>query len=234
MQKEVDKMKPVVVMTDSEKTQTDDVEVVHIPLIGIEKLPVQSDYLHRHYDWLILTSKNAVEIFFDNYSDVTFDRLAVIGTKTRKSLEAKGLTADFMPSVFDQETFIAEAGSRFDGCSCCLPVSVKARPPLHRFLAARGQVDRIELYRPVASQSAALRIHDMIVDGEVDALTFMSPSAVDAYFKHYQPVVIPVVAIGPVTKAALDRYRQPCVMPETATKEQMIAKITEMREWNEF
>lgn len=34
-------MKPVVVMTDSGKTQTDEVELIHIPLIGIEVLPYE-------------------------------------------------------------------------------------------------------------------------------------------------------------------------------------------------
>ncbi|ULG71243.1 uroporphyrinogen-III synthase [Macrococcus brunensis] len=225
-------MKPVVVMTDSGKTQTDEVELIHIPLIGIEVLPVRSDY-QEHYDWLIFTSQNAVEVFSQNY-DITANHIAAIGSKTKSALENMGWTVDFMPSAYNQESFIVEAGSRFDGRNICLPVSAKARPALFEFLSARGLVDRIDLYQPAPSRSAAEQIHAMIEAQKVDVLTFMSPSAVDAYYSLFTPVEIPVVAIGPVTYRRLTEYGQRCVMPEEATKEQMITKILEMREQNEF
>ncbi|WJP97043.1 uroporphyrinogen-III synthase [Macrococcus bovicus] len=225
-------MKPVVVMTDSGQTQTDEVELVHIPLIGIEVLPVRSDY-HQHYDWLIFTSQNAVELFSQLY-DITADHIAAIGVKTQAALEERGYTVDYIPSEYNQESFIAEAGRRFDNKRICLPASTQARPALSQFLGTRGQVDRIDLYRPAPSRSAAEQIHAMIEAQKVDVLTFMSPSAVDAYYSLYAPVEITVVAIGPVTRNRLSDYGQECVMPEEATKEQMIIKILEMREQNEF
>jgi len=225
-------MKPVVVMTDSGKTQTDEVELIHIPLIGIEALPVRSDY-HQHYDWLIFTSQNAVELFSQRYN-ITASHIAAIGSKTKTALESMGYKVDFVPSAYNQESFIAEAGKRFDGRNICLPISIKARPALFEFLSARSQVDRIDLYRPAPSRSAAEQIHAMIEAQKVDVLTFMSPSAVDAYYSLFTTTDIPVVAIGPVTYRKLTEYGQTCVMPEEATKEQMIAKILEMREQNEF
>ncbi|TDL96665.1 uroporphyrinogen-III synthase [Macrococcus brunensis] len=225
-------MKPVVVMTDSGKTQTDEVELIHIPLIGIEVLPVRSGY-QTHYDWLIFTSRNAVELFSQHYS-ITADNIAAIGTKTQSALENRGYSVDYTPSTYNQESFILEAGSRFDGKQICLPVSAKARPALYDFLSTRGQVDRIDLYQPAPSRSAAEQIHAMIEAQKVDVLTFMSPSAVDAYYSLFAPVDIPVVAIGPVTFDRLSAYGQKCVMPEEATKEQMITKIIEMRGQNEF
>ncbi|GGB03898.1 uroporphyrinogen-III synthase [Macrococcus hajekii] len=227
-------MKPVVVMTDSEKTQTDEVEIVHIPLIGIEMLPVKSDYLHRHYDWLIFTSKNAVKLFFKVYPTITYDKVAAIGSKTAEVLNDYGIIIDYMPTEFNQEKFIAEAAGRFKGSRCCLPVSQKARSLMYDHLAAQGEVDRIDLYRPIASRSAADLINAMIEEEKVDVLTFMSPSAVKAYYSHYNPVRIPVIAVGPVTRDALLRVQQTCVTPDGATKEQMIKKILEMREHNEF
>lgn len=227
-------MKPVVLMTDSRAYKTDKVEMIHLPFIGIEALPVLHSLFNRHYDWLILTSKNAVEMFFTHYPSVTFDYLAAIGKKTAEALRERGYAVDFMPAEFNQEAFINESGSRLNGCRILLPCSKDARPGLYHHLNQHAVVERLDLYQPVVKEANVHQAHHLIINHQVDYVTFMSPSAVKGYFSCYNNIERPVIAIGPVTGNALRQMNQPFVLAETSTKEAMIQKIIEMREDNEI
>ena len=55
-------MKPVIVMTQTSKVQSDMVEVIHKPFIKIQSLEFDTQLLHDNYDWLIFSSKNAVHL----------------------------------------------------------------------------------------------------------------------------------------------------------------------------
>lgn len=50
-------MKPVIVMTQTSKVQSDMVEVIHKPFIKIQSLEFDTQLLHDNYDWLIFSSK---------------------------------------------------------------------------------------------------------------------------------------------------------------------------------
>ena len=53
-------MKPVVVMTQTSEIQSDLVTIIHKPFIDIHPLEFDSRLLKDNYDWLIFSSKNAV------------------------------------------------------------------------------------------------------------------------------------------------------------------------------
>ena len=221
-------MKPVVLMTDSHTTYYSQVQVIQLPFVGIEPLDVNV-CIARHYDWLIFTSKNAVTLFFDSYPHVTFNRIASIGKKTTEQIAQYGYKVDFEPTIFDQEHFILEANGRFNGQTICLPCSVKARPWLHDYLQSVSDVFRIDLYQPCVNVNEVASAHNLIEMNKVDYITFMSPSAVHAYFERYSSTNIPVVAIGHVTGAVLDAYGQEYFLSEQSTKDSIINKIIESR-----
>lgn len=226
-------MKPVVLMTDSRAYKTDKVDIIHLPFIEIEELPVDYTLLSRHYDWLILTSKNAVDIYLKHYSSITCGAIAVIGEKTAQSLYNRGISVDFIPSEYHQESFIRESQLLFKGKRVLLPCSQVARPLLYNYLAEHAVVDRLDLYRPVINQSNIDTAHELLNSERIDYMTFMSPSAVNGYFSCYNEIEVPVIAIGPVTGEALRRAGQSFIMTEQSTKESLIQKIFEMRENNE-
>lgn len=67
------------------------------------------------YDWIYLTSRQAVTLFFEALREQQTDlrvlsacRFAVIGKGTREALLSHGIHADFMPSHADTETFANE------------------------------------------------------------------------------------------------------------------------------
>ena len=57
-------MKPVIVMTQTSKVQSDLVNIIHKPLIQIQELSFNEHLLNHSYDWLIFSSKNAVKYFY--------------------------------------------------------------------------------------------------------------------------------------------------------------------------
>ncbi|UTH13080.1 uroporphyrinogen-III synthase [Macrococcus equipercicus] len=225
-------MKPVILMTDSHATKSDKVDIVHLPLIGIRQLPVVHAYARNQYDWLLFTSRNAVRLFFEQYPDITFSKVASIGSRTSEALITHGVAIDYEPPEFNQESFIAHAADRFDDCSILLPCSAKARPKLADFLSRRAAVTTIALYEPVTNENNAKKMNTLLLSGSIDVVVFMSPSAVRAYFTAYSKIHQLVVAIGPVTSRALQNVHQPHITALQSTKEAIIDKILEMRDSN--
>ena len=56
-------MKPVIVMTQTSKVQSDLVNIIHKPLIQIQELSFNEHLLNHSYDWLIFR-QNAVKYFY--------------------------------------------------------------------------------------------------------------------------------------------------------------------------
>src|SRR5690606_23682457 len=75
-----------------------------------------------HYDWVLFTSANGVERFFEALASAGRDAralaqasIAVIGPKTAEALRARGLTADLMAEEFVGESLaerVIAAGAR--------------------------------------------------------------------------------------------------------------------------
>lgn len=216
-------MKPIVLMTDSKPYKDERVEIIHLPFIGIQSLPIQT--IRPHYDWLIFTSKNAVNLFFENYPSVQFDKIAAIGSKTKAYLEHKGHVVDFVPTAFNQECFIEEMNERFDGLTVCLPVSSKARPKLYNALKSCANVDRIDLYMPISNKVNILKAEALITENKVNWIMFMSPSSALAYQYQGWSKDVSVMAIGHVTSKALESIGIEHYVSTYETKESMIESI---------
>lgn len=72
------------------------------------------------YDWILFTSKQAVESFFQTLQRKSVDirnlagcRFGVIGQGTGKALEVHGIRADFMPEQADAEAFARQLAGQF-------------------------------------------------------------------------------------------------------------------------
>ena len=81
-------------------------EVVHKPLIRIEPFdgpPIRA----ADYDWLVLTSRNAVECLFRRL-DGPLPRVAVIGPGTAQALQAQGVKPALVARRSTQEGLVEE------------------------------------------------------------------------------------------------------------------------------
>lgn len=200
-------------------------QVVVAPLIGIVP-PADSTALEAAarrcgwYDWVVFTSANGVERFWEMLVEVgggsaSFDRVRVacIGPVTAAAALARGLRPDLIPDAAVAESLLDAllAGSvgspELEGMRILLPVAAGARRVLEAGLAARGaEVDRVAAYRTIPDPAGIETLRPHLAAGDIDLLTFASPSAVDNFMDVIGSVGgAEVGVIGPITARAARR-----------------------------
>lgn len=151
------------------------------------------------YDWIVFTSVNGVQCFFERLQDrapkggvvdaraLAGMRIATIGPATAAHLRRFGLVADAVPTSYRGEAVYAAmqevcaaTGSSLKGAHVLLPRAQVARQALPDLLRAAGaQVDVVPAYRTVIPRGDTVRaLIDALTAGQVDALTFTSSSTV--------------------------------------------------------
>jgi uroporphyrinogen-III synthase len=80
--------------------------------------------------------------------------------------------------------------------------------------AAGAEVVEVPVYKVDADESGpgAKRLATALANGDVDAVTFTTPAAVDAYVELVGPAAVLHVCVGPVTAAAAGRHGLPSVI----------------------
>lgn len=195
-------------------------EAIEFPSISIKK-ESNLNSLHNafghlsEYDWLIFTSVNSVDIFFEELMAEDHDirdlkglKLAAIGPATREQLTRRGLKVDVMPDEYRAEGIIAELLSYSKpGQWVLLPRAKGARTILPEALREAGlHVNEVFLYEAVTSAAANQSAVDQIRHGQMDFLTFTSSSTVHNFVK----------IIGKEYIGRADKARVACIGPITA------------------
>jgi hydroxymethylbilane synthase len=191
------------------------------------------------YDWLVLTSANALSFFFAAYDrrdpPPPLPRIAVIGGATARLLEERSLTPGFMPDEFTGEQLALGLGS-LAGQRILLPRASAGRPEIVALLREQGAVvDDIALYDTITAVPEPAVLQEL--RRGVDVLTFTSPSSVRNFLRIVEDAGLDagailraalVVAIGPVTAAELAQHgRAADIVPMEYTVEGMIVALSE-------
>ena len=183
-------MKIVVTGTErrlAERLRADGFEVAEWPLVAIE--PVDGPTLQADaYDWVVLTSRHAVEQLFDRLEG-TPPRVAVVGPGTADALRERGIEPTLVASRSTQEGLLEEMPS--PAGRVLFAGAEGARDVLPRALDA----DVVPLYRTVELRP------DTAPDG--DLVVLASASAARAYAATGADLLC--VSIGPVTTAEARR-----------------------------
>lgn len=195
-------------------------EAMEFPSIHIEK---ESDLRSLHkvfkhlerYHWIIFTSVNAVDIFFQELLANGYDirdlkgiKLAAIGPATRAKLNQRGLKVEVVPEEYRAEGMIQSMQSLVrPGQRVLLPRARGARTILPEQLRRAGlQVDEIYLYESVSVTSANREMVERIRQGDMDVLTFTSSSTVHNF----------VTIIGQENILKINQVMIACIGPITA------------------
>lgn len=207
---------------------SDEFGIIHAPLIKIQPLAFDDEFLEENYDWVILTSKNAVNLFLPYLEKTRFTKIASIGEKTTELLVKNGYEVDFEPTVYTQEGFIEEFPlDEVDIRRVLYPTSMDARNILHDYLEDHGvEVVRFPIYQPVDNVESIQKIREKWDD--INIITFSSPSSVKVLKKYFDQNMLKeksVVSIGAVTKNELDGLGIPSISPEKATLESIFELI---------
>ncbi|MDQ6929698.1 MAG: uroporphyrinogen-III C-methyltransferase, partial [Candidatus Eremiobacteraeota bacterium] len=165
------------------------------------------------YDWIVFTSRNGVERFFDALREENADarrigtaKVAAIGVKTAHALQAHGVIADLIPKDAVAESIAAALLEQTTPHSRILIYRAQeARETLPATLGTHGhRVDVVAAYKTsaVADPQLAQKLAD------ADIVTFTSASTVAAFFDTLGPDAATLCAsktiacIGPVTARA--------------------------------
>ena len=171
------------------------------------------------YDGVFFTSANAVERLTDELARLGLDlgalsppRLVAVGSATARALSARGVEPDLVPERFSVEAVVEALGDEgIRGRRFLYPCAHVTRPTLHEAVPRRGgTLVEVVLYETVAARPGDTPIPPALREGDVDAVTFMSPSSVHGFVAALGAeraggvltAALPV-AIGPTTAEAL-------------------------------
>jgi uroporphyrinogen III methyltransferase / synthase len=135
-------------------------------------------------------------------------RVGAVGPATADAIAAAlGWTVDLVPQSFAGSDLAAAMTSRLplQGARVLWPRAREAATDIGRQLIAAGaSVDAPEAYATRPRQKGAETLAAQIRAGEIDVVTFTSPSAVRALQYVFNGTPEVVAAIGPATAAAVE------------------------------
>ena len=177
----------------------------------------------RSYDWIFLTSQNALRALRERcdllrmnlceaFGDV---RVAAVGPATEEAAESEGLRVSYVAAKRQGATLAEELSEQVRGKHVLLPRSDRANPELVERLKQMGaEVFEVCAYKTMRPERDDAETAATIVKGRTDAVLFFSPSAVhhlQELLGHQEFVALSqrsiFAAIGPVTEGALNNAK---------------------------
>jgi uroporphyrinogen-III synthase len=187
-----------------------------IAIAPVAKIGEFDDILRQQsFDWICLTSQNAVEMLAQRAKAIGLDRTrltapryAVVGNATANALKKHlDIDAAFTPETFDAESMARDSPIR-GGERVLMPVSNLASEEPARLLTEKGaDVTRLIVYHTTVG-TGGVDVGTLLKDGQVGAITFTSPSAVSGFVKRLKKEEgnlddtrqVPIACIGPSTR----------------------------------
>ncbi|APT83947.1 uroporphyrinogen-III synthase [Corynebacterium aquilae] len=224
---------------------------MEVPTISVEppRNPTQMEravkgIVEGRYQWVVLTSVNAVNALWSKMSEFGLDarafagvHIAAVGQKTAAAIAGLGLNPELVPAATKQNAQgLVDSFPEFDEeldpvGRVLLPRADIATDVLVDGLADLGwEVDDIVAYRTVRAAPPAPEIRDMIKTGGFDAVCFTSASTVKnlvgiAGKPHTRTII---ACIGPMTAAAAEELGlRVDVQPEQANVPALVDALAE-------
>jgi uroporphyrinogen III methyltransferase/synthase len=163
----------------------------------------------REYDWVVFTSRNGVDAFFDVLGELGRDarafgdvRIAAIGPKTAEALAVRGIRVDLIPAEFVNEAVASELLARTaPGDRILIYRAQEAREVLPETLREQGRV------ADIVAAYATRFVDDPELTAKAeraDIVTFTSSSTVAGFLHNVADAASllarkTVAAIGPIT-----------------------------------
>lgn len=205
--------------------QENGAEVLLLPSVRFEEaedrqpLDAALRALYR-FDWLLLTSQNAVRFISARCRALGMDpsalagalpRVAAVGPATADAARAAGFDVKFVASRNTGDGLAAELHEEVVGKKVLLPRSDRATRELPLALSRAGaDVTEVVAYRTVLLQAAECAVLEDVRQGRADVITFASPSAFQSFSGQVGEETlrrlagrVAFAAIGPVTARAI-------------------------------
>lgn len=200
-------------------------DVIELPTIKIAPPEDKRDFAQmvadaHKYEWLIFTSPNGVEKFFDAFYATYEDarslggpRIAAIGPSTAAKIREYRFAVDLLPEKFVAEGLVeALTKESIEHHTFLWIKAEETRDVIHDALTDAGAiVDSCLAYRTIPETEDPTGAVKKIADDGADMITFTSGSTVENFFKMGVdwPEGCEAASIGPVTSKTLQSNKKP-------------------------
>ena len=219
----------------------------------VDPAPLSDAAAHlSEFDWVVFTSANAVDALLDAVhrrneesrarplvNQTMLPKVAAVGARTAERLRSRGIAVSVVPDEFTADGLLnaltTDVG--ITGARVLVPRSEIGRMVLADGLRAAGaRVTEVIAYRtvPESTGSDTASVRELLAQGELDAVTFTSASAVGNFVQMLGPESVSllrhtvVAVIGPVTaQAAREIGVDVQVQPATYTAAGMVAALVD-------
>lgn len=191
---------------------------IEIPTIKIDKIENNTELENEiknisDYTYLVLTSKNAVEIFFNKLDEMNLDsralanlKICAVGSATAKEIKNNGINPDIVPEKFVAEYLFEELKSVLKSTDKVLiPRAKNARDFLVNKISKICSVKEVHIYETVLNNIKKDEILKELNSLEEKYITFTSSSTVT----NFVDIIgmdnidklnkLKVISIGPIT-----------------------------------
>jgi uroporphyrinogen III methyltransferase/synthase len=194
--------------------------VIELPTIRIEPPTNLREFAElvqdaHAYDWIVFTSANGVEAFFeiffklyDDVREIGGVRIGAIGSATAQRVRDFHLHVDLQPQEFVAEAVVREFKKQgsVENERILLVRAEKARDVLSKELSAAGAiVDEGLAYRTVPETRDTSGAQRQLAQGGADLITFTSSSTVENFLALGLPwpKEMRIASIGPITSKTM-------------------------------
>lgn len=205
-------------------------DVIEVPSISIKAInhALLEEQIKniKDYQYIVLTSENGVNVFFDGVSALGYDarhfgttKFVAIGTGTSKALKQYGINADIMPERYVGEEVVEAMKPHLkEGDHVLVPRAQEARPFIVDALSEIVKVTEIKTYETELDMTQELESLKLALETpERLNLTFTSSSTVKNFLKICDTNSIDasafkqanIYSIGPITSETIKSFDLP-------------------------
>lgn len=217
--------------------------LLEFPLIEIKAatLSAEEKKLFSRLDqfqWLILTSPNGVEYFFEILKETTGNQklpeslqIAVIGEKTRKTLKKYGYNPTFVnPGSTAEdfaESFAKQIAMENSKSNIVLPLGNLARTVIQEHLGKLAECTRINIYQTEMPEKVDKTIKEKIESNRYDMLIFTSPSGIENFLKIFSGLNVENIRLACIGETTANAARKKGILPLVVAQNSSSAGIVE-------
>ncbi|QOR65716.1 uroporphyrinogen-III synthase [Cytobacillus suaedae] len=191
------------------------------------------------FDWLVFTSKNGVDFFFNLFEKLPLQeqklpRIAVVGSKTAEALATRGYRADIVPNEFVAEGLVDILKSYVQSNSRIMLArgNLSRKLLVHELESIGVEVNDLIVYNTVANENMKEKLVSELP--HIDVVTFTSSSTVTYFLKLIGNTAdklegidkMVVACIGPIAKqTAIESGLRVQICPSRYTTDNLLEEI---------